>query len=212
MLYAAPGNPGTAAEQGVQNMPDLNTDDHAAVRCSLATRSCCSSQGCAEVREAGQRLLHPALHGGKASSVAFDAAQVADFCRDNGVELVVIGPEAPLVAGLADSLSAAGIEWVTALDQMVLARHALLCICQCPHSTYGGAAAILLLSHPPHQPNAFSSQRVWAVGKGSAAGGLQVLPQGAVRQVRHPHSGVPQLQGRRRGKGLHPAAGGGTRH
>jgi Phosphoribosylglycinamide synthetase, N domain len=31
-LYAAPGNPGTAAEQGVQNMPDLNIDDHAAVR------------------------------------------------------------------------------------------------------------------------------------------------------------------------------------
>ena len=31
-LYAAPGNPGAAAEQGVQNMPDLNIDDHAAVR------------------------------------------------------------------------------------------------------------------------------------------------------------------------------------
>ena len=30
-LYAAPGNPGTAAEKGVQNMPDLNIDDHAAV-------------------------------------------------------------------------------------------------------------------------------------------------------------------------------------
>lgn len=36
--------------------------------------------------------------------------QVASFCRDKGVELVVIGPEAPLVAGLADSLNAAGIE------------------------------------------------------------------------------------------------------
>ena len=35
-LYAAPGNPGTAAEQGVQNMPDLNIDDHAAVRCASA--------------------------------------------------------------------------------------------------------------------------------------------------------------------------------
>lgn len=30
-LYAAPGNPGTAAEPGVQNLPDLNVDDHAAV-------------------------------------------------------------------------------------------------------------------------------------------------------------------------------------
>lgn len=36
--------------------------------------------------------------------------QVSEFCRGNGVELVVVGPEAPLVAGLADSLSAAGIE------------------------------------------------------------------------------------------------------
>eukprot|EP00208_Stichococcus_sp_RCC1054_P007238 CAMPEP_0206143182 /NCGR_PEP_ID=MMETSP1473-20131121/19571_1 /ASSEMBLY_ACC=CAM_ASM_001109 /TAXON_ID=1461547 /ORGANISM="Stichococcus sp, Strain RCC1054" /LENGTH=481 /DNA_ID=CAMNT_0053538475 /DNA_START=268 /DNA_END=1714 /DNA_ORIENTATION=- len=36
--------------------------------------------------------------------------EVASFCRDKGVELVVIGPEAPLVAGLADSLNAAGID------------------------------------------------------------------------------------------------------
>ena len=35
---------------------------------------------------------------------------MAEFCRDRGVELVVIGPEAPLVGGLADSLTAAGIE------------------------------------------------------------------------------------------------------
>ena len=37
-------------------------------------------------------------------------AQVERFCRERGVELVVVGPEAPLVAGLADSLTAAGIE------------------------------------------------------------------------------------------------------
>ena len=34
---------------------------------------------------------------------------VVDFCRVNAVELVVIGPEAPLVAGLADDLRAAGV-------------------------------------------------------------------------------------------------------
>ena len=40
---------------------------------------------------------------------ATDHAAVERFCRDNGVGLVVIGPEAPLVDGLADSLRAAGI-------------------------------------------------------------------------------------------------------
>jgi Phosphoribosylglycinamide synthetase, N domain len=38
-LYAAPGNPGTAAEQGVQNMPDLDIDDHAAVRHASAMQN-----------------------------------------------------------------------------------------------------------------------------------------------------------------------------
>jgi phosphoribosylamine--glycine ligase len=61
MLYAAPGNPGTA---------------------SLA------------------------------DSVALDAADhkaVAAFCHENHIDLVVVGPEAPLVAGLADTLRAEGI-------------------------------------------------------------------------------------------------------
>ncbi|HEX4692911.1 phosphoribosylamine--glycine ligase [Sphingomonas sp.] len=34
---------------------------------------------------------------------------VIDFCRAAGIALVVVGPEAPLVAGLADDLRAAGI-------------------------------------------------------------------------------------------------------
>lgn len=38
-----------------------------------------------------------------------DASAVADFCRLQAVDLVVVGPEAPLVAGLADGLRAAGI-------------------------------------------------------------------------------------------------------
>ena len=38
-----------------------------------------------------------------------DHQAVVDFCRVNAVELVVIGPEAPLVAGLADDLRAAGV-------------------------------------------------------------------------------------------------------
>ena len=35
--------------------------------------------------------------------------QVAAFAQEHGVGLVVIGPEAPLVAGVADAVRAAGI-------------------------------------------------------------------------------------------------------
>lgn len=39
-----------------------------------------------------------------------DHKAVADFCRLQGIGLVVVGPEGPLVAGLADDLTAAGIK------------------------------------------------------------------------------------------------------
>ncbi len=39
-----------------------------------------------------------------------DHSAVIDFCRVNGVTFVVIGPEAPLVAGLSDALQAADIK------------------------------------------------------------------------------------------------------
>jgi phosphoribosylamine--glycine ligase len=38
-----------------------------------------------------------------------DHAAVLRFCRDNVIDLVVVGPETPLVAGLADDLRQAGI-------------------------------------------------------------------------------------------------------
>ena len=38
-----------------------------------------------------------------------DHKAIADFCREKAIDLVVVGPEGPLVAGLADDLSAAGI-------------------------------------------------------------------------------------------------------
>ena len=47
-----------------------------------------------------------------AENVALDMADhdaVIEFCRDKAIDLVVIGPEAPLVAGLADDLSTANI-------------------------------------------------------------------------------------------------------
>src|SRR5687768_8692956 len=48
-----------------------------------------------------------------AECVALDAADhdaIIDFCRTHAIGLVVIGPEAPLVAGLADDLRGAGIK------------------------------------------------------------------------------------------------------
>jgi len=49
----------------------------------------------------------------EADCIALDAADhdaVIAFCRTNAVDLVVVGPEAPLVAGLVDALSEAGIK------------------------------------------------------------------------------------------------------
>lgn len=40
---------------------------------------------------------------------ADDHAAVASFCKDKLIDLVIVGPEAPLAAGLVDSLSAEGI-------------------------------------------------------------------------------------------------------
>jgi phosphoribosylamine---glycine ligase len=39
-----------------------------------------------------------------------DHAAVIDFCKHHAVELVVVGPETPLAAGIADDLAAAGIK------------------------------------------------------------------------------------------------------
>jgi phosphoribosylamine---glycine ligase len=39
-----------------------------------------------------------------------DHASVAAFCRGHGVDLVVVGPEAPLCAGIVDDLESAGIK------------------------------------------------------------------------------------------------------
>jgi phosphoribosylamine---glycine ligase len=39
-----------------------------------------------------------------------DHATVIDFCRRNAVDLVVVGPETPLVAGIVDELTSAGIK------------------------------------------------------------------------------------------------------
>ena len=39
-----------------------------------------------------------------------DHTSVIRFCKDNAIDLVVVGPEAPLVAGIVDDLTTAGIK------------------------------------------------------------------------------------------------------
>jgi phosphoribosylamine--glycine ligase len=39
-----------------------------------------------------------------------DHGAVAAFCRDRGIDLVVVGPEAPLCAGIVDDLESAGVK------------------------------------------------------------------------------------------------------
>lgn len=50
-----------------------------------------------------------AKHGTLVPMKLDDHAGIVAFARENAVDLVVVGPEAPLVAGIADVLSAAGI-------------------------------------------------------------------------------------------------------
>ena len=66
---------------------------------SLTDRLWCAPGNAGIAREAEIAALDPADH-----------AAVIAFCRANAVDFVVVGPEAPLVAGIVDDLEAAGIK------------------------------------------------------------------------------------------------------
>ena len=66
--------------------------------------------------EAGHQIVAAPGNAGIAADVAvdtaldpLDGAAVAEYAIENGIELVVIGPEAPLVAGVADPVRTRGI-------------------------------------------------------------------------------------------------------
>src|SRR5215467_3988685 len=65
----------------------------------LTDRLFCAPGNAGIAREAECVALDPADH-----------AAVVAFCRANRIDFVVVGPEAPLVAGLVDDLAAAGIK------------------------------------------------------------------------------------------------------
>jgi phosphoribosylamine--glycine ligase len=65
----------------------------------LATRLWCAPGNAGIAQEAEIAAIDIAEH-----------ATVEKFCRDNRVDFVVVGPEAPMVAGIVDHLQAAGIK------------------------------------------------------------------------------------------------------
>ena len=83
---------------------------------------------------------------GVAEHVVLDVtnhAAVVSFCQLMAIELVVIGPEAPLVAGLADDLAAAGIKTFgpsAAAAQLEGSKQFTKAVCDCkniPTAAYG---------------------------------------------------------------------------
>jgi phosphoribosylamine--glycine ligase len=78
------------------------------------------TRACAGLEDGGKPAHRPAFcapgNAGiarEAECVALDIADhaaVIAFCRNNGIDFVVVGPEAPLCAGIVDDLEAAGIK------------------------------------------------------------------------------------------------------
>jgi phosphoribosylamine--glycine ligase len=66
---------------------------------ALVTKLWCAPGNAGIAREAECVVLDIADHGA-----------VIDFCKTNAVELVVVGPETPLAAGIVDDLASAGIK------------------------------------------------------------------------------------------------------
>src|SRR5882724_7467990 len=65
----------------------------------LVERFYCAPGNAGIARECDLVALDPADHAG-----------IIAFCKSHGIDLVVVGPEAPLCAGVADDLAAAGIK------------------------------------------------------------------------------------------------------
>jgi phosphoribosylamine--glycine ligase len=56
-----------------------------------------------------ERPFGPAHAPVRRAKLSAKAPEIVDFCRENAVDLVVVGPELPLVEGLVDTLGAAGL-------------------------------------------------------------------------------------------------------
>ena len=73
-----------------------------ALKRSPSTSEVHCAPGNAGIRQSGDATCHPDLD-------VRDSEAVVSFCRQCGIDLVVVGPELPLVCGLVDDLTDAGI-------------------------------------------------------------------------------------------------------
>ena len=73
-----------------------------ALKRSPSTSEVHCAPGNAGIRQSGDAVCHPELD-------VRDSEAVVSFCRQRGIDLVVVGPELPLVCGLVDDLTDAGI-------------------------------------------------------------------------------------------------------
>lgn len=64
---------------------------------------------CAKTVCSGSRRPIIAVEADLAVQLSPSETQVARWCKHHSIGLVVVGPEAPLVAGMVDQLQAAGI-------------------------------------------------------------------------------------------------------
>ena len=105
-IYCAPGNAGIDLEAGIERLIDFDVANHSQVLDFLARWRHSRLPSKCSLGPAG---LVKALPHMACRSDLYDCKQVAKWCLDKGIGLVVVGPEAPLVAGLCDDLRAAGI-------------------------------------------------------------------------------------------------------
>src|SRR5208282_1711631 len=72
------------------------------------------ARACARSRHIGNLLVAPGNPGCATVAAVCDAnladhSQILALCKREGIDLVVVGPEAPLVAGIADDLEKEGV-------------------------------------------------------------------------------------------------------
>ena len=138
-LFCAPGNPGISAEPRVTSVADLDIESNAEVSQPLSLPSSlmrtwtyilmprCAQSAC--VPQGSMKLfrlcvlgtcmvcLRKACHGGQwvlwKLRMLIWWVQVVRWCKEREIGLVLVGPEAPLVAGLVDSLKQGGIRYLS---------------------------------------------------------------------------------------------------
>lgn len=111
-IYVAPGNGGTALEEKAYNvdLAKMGTEEACGHTAAASGTNTDTNTDTADAdASSGAGSADSASTSDSASSLDADASPELRFAQAHKVDLVVVGPEAPLVEGLADELRAAGI-------------------------------------------------------------------------------------------------------